>query len=99
MLLKHVTRGQSAEFHACFWDKHMSSRTDLLKRLLAWVFLEFELERVETYVAVYAKAVYRFLTKRLFFKEEGTLRQVWKHRGELQDMKILSILRDEVDLE
>ena len=96
VLLKNIKRGQKAEFHACFWDKHLSSRTALLKNLVVWAFLEFELERLETFVATYAKAVLRFLLKRLGFSEEGTLRQVWKHKGVLNDMKVLSILRNEV---
>lgn len=96
--LKHVLRGQKAEFHACFWDKHLSSRTDLLKSLLAWMFMELELERVETFVATYARAVHRFLTKRLGFHEEGVMRQAWRHKGMLHDMHILSILRSEVVL-
>jgi RimJ/RimL family protein N-acetyltransferase len=96
VILKKIQIGQKAEFHACFWDKHLSSRTELLCELMGWAFMEFELERLETFVAIYARAVYRFLTKRLGFREEGLLRQVWKHRGVLQDMYILSILRSEV---
>ena len=99
VMVKNLYKGQKAEFHACFWDKHLSSRQDLLRQFVGWLFLEFELERLETYVATYARAVYRFLTKRLGFHEEGIMRQAWRHKGMLHDMHILSILRTEVNLE
>lgn len=65
---------------------------------MAWIFLEFELQRLESFVASYAKSVFRFLVRKMGFTWEGTLRQAWPHKGILQDLEVLSILRNEVQL-
>lgn len=98
VLLKNIKPGQKAEFHACFWDRHLSSRLALLKALMGWIFLEFDLKRLESYVAAYAGAARRFLVEKLGFTLEGTLRQAWLHQGRLIDINVLGILKSEVSL-
>lgn len=95
ILLKRISEGHKAEFHAVFWDKHLSSRKELLKQCLLWAFVTFRLERLETFVAAYAKAVRRFLEERLGFKHEGCMRSATISRGSLIDVHIYGILRKE----
>jgi len=96
ILIEHIDIGVSAEFHATFWDHKLSPRKDELKEILLWVFLTFNLERLETTVASYARAVKRFLKDRLGFVYEGTLRNAIKNQNEFYNLEIYSILRDEV---
>lgn len=96
ILLEKIEIGMSAEFHATFWDHKLSPRKEELKQILLWGFLTFNLERVETTVASYARAVKRFLKDRLGFVYEGTLRNAFRNQNELHNLEIYSILRDEV---
>jgi len=98
VIVKRIIPGHKAEFHATFWDKHLSSRKDLLRNCLLWLFMAFSLERVETYVAGYAKAVRRFLEERLGFKHEGTLRSYARNRGRLIDIHVYGMLREELQV-
>lgn len=96
IIIKKLIIGLRAEVHFCFYDHKMSARKDLLKECLKWAFEIFQLERMETYVASYAKAVRRFVEDRMNFKHEGVLRNRVRHKGKLIDMHVYSILREEV---
>jgi len=96
MLLERILEGVRAEVHFMFWDHKLSARTELLKECLLWAFLSFGLERVETFVADYARAVRRFVEEKMGFTYEGTLRHRVKHQGRFIDMKVYGILKDEV---
>jgi len=96
ILFENIVPGMKAEFHATFWDHKLSARKDILKEILLWAFLTFQLERLETYVAIYARAVRRFLTERLGFVYEGTMRNAFRNQGDLHDLEIYSILKEEV---
>ena len=96
ILIQNIIVGLRAEVHFCFYDHKMSARKDMLREGLKWAFEMFQLERVETFVADYARAVRRFLEERMMFKHEGTLRSRVRHQGKLIDMHIYSILRKEV---
>lgn len=98
ILLKHIQTGLKAEFHAVFWDKHLSSRKDCLRQCVLWAFVTFRLERLETYVAEYACAVRRFLEERLGFRHEGCMRNAVLSRGHLINVHIYSILRGELEI-
>jgi RimJ/RimL family protein N-acetyltransferase len=98
VLIKHIVPGHKAEFHATFWDKHLSSRQVCLRECLFWAFVTFRLERLETYVADYARAVRRFLQERLGFRHEGCMRAAALAKGRLIDIHIYSLLREEVKL-
>ena len=95
-LLQRMLLGLRAEVHFMSWDKKMSAHSELFQECLLWAFLSFDLERIETFVADYARAVRRFVEERLGFKYEGTLRNRVRHNGELIDMKVYSKLRTEV---
>lgn len=98
VIVKKIIPGHKAEFHATFWDRKLSTKKDLLKACLIWVFAAFSLERVETWVAGYAKAVRRFLEERLGFRHEGTLRSYARNRGRLIDIHVYGLLRGELQL-
>lgn len=96
ILIEDIEVGVAAEFHATFWDHKLSPRKEELKDILLWVFLTFNLERLETTVASYARAVKRFLKEKLGFVYEGTLRNAFKNQDEFYNLEIYSILRNEV---
>lgn len=96
LLLQRMLPGLRAEVHFMEWDKKMSTHAELFKECLLWAFLSFDLERIETFIAEYARAVRRFVEERLGFRYEGTMRKRVRHNGELIDMKIYSKLRSEV---
>lgn len=85
-----------AEVHATFWDHKLSARKALIIDCLKWAFIEWDLYRLETFVADYARAMRRFLEDGLHFKKEGTLRQYALHKGQLTDVHVYSILREEI---
>jgi len=96
ILVENIREGHSAEFHATFWDHKLSARTGTLKQCIYWLFLVFQLERLETFVADYARAVRRFLTGKLGFQHEGTLRNAFRNNGELHNLDVYSIIKSEV---
>ena len=83
------------EVHIPFWDKKLSAHKELCKSLLVWLFFQFELERITAYVAEHSPAIRRFVEK-LGFIREGCLRKGMNYRGELMNLYIYSMLRDEV---
>jgi hypothetical protein len=95
MYAKNIQHGLKAEVHFCFWDKKLSIHAELVKDCLLWLFLQFDLQRVETQVAEYARAVRRFITEKLGFVYEGTRRNYVYHKNRLIDMHMYSILREE----
>ncbi len=96
IIITKIDPGLKATFHPVFWDHKLSARIEDLKDVLAWVFLYFNLERVETQIAPYAKAAIRFIEKKMGFSYEGTLRSFVRKNDSPMDMKIYSILRGEV---
>ncbi len=96
IIITKIDPGLKATFHPVFWDHKLSARIEDLKDVLAWVFLYFNLERVETQIAPYAKAAIRFIEKKMGFSYEGTLRSFVRKNDSPMDMKIYSILREEV---
>lgn len=96
VLVEAIRPGLMAEFHATVWDHKLSAKTEALRELLLWLFIQLRLERLETYVASYARPVRRFLVDRLGFTHEGTLRKAFRNNGQLYDLGVYSILREEV---
>lgn len=96
IIITKIDPGLKATFHPVFWDHKLSARYEDLKDVLVWVFLYFNLERIETQIAPYAKAAIRFIEKKMGFSYEGTLRSYVRRHGSPMDMKVYSILRTEV---
>lgn len=96
ILLTHIIPGLRCEVHVVFWDHKLSARKEKLNELLTWTFLNFDLYRIEIFVASYARALMRFIEKKMGFKYEGTMRRRIMHHGQPTDLKVYSILREEV---
>ncbi len=96
MTINRLIPGLRGEVHFAFWDLKLSVHTELMKDCMVWAFLSFELERMETFVADYARTVQRFIEKKLGFRYEGTLRRRVRHNGQLIDMIMYSVLKSEV---
>ncbi len=96
IIITKIDPGLKATFHPVFWDHKLSARYEELKDVLVWAFLYFNLERVETQIAPYAKAAIRFIEKKMGFTYEGTLRSYVRKNNNPMDMKVYSILRTEV---
>lgn len=96
IIITKIDPGLKATFHPVFWDHKLSARLDDLKDVLIWLFLYFDLKRLDTQIAPYAKAAIRFIEKKMNFKYEGTLRSYVKKDGVGMDLKSYSILREEV---
>lgn len=96
MIMRRIVPGLKGEVHMTFWDKRLSPRLELIKSCLEWAFLTFDLYRIETIIAEYARSVRRFVEQKLGFKHEGTLRNSAWHLGRLIDMHVYAILREEV---
>lgn len=82
--------------HFIFWDKKLSIRTELLRNCLEWFFLVCNLNVVEVQIPDYARALRRFIERKLKFKYEGRLRSRMYYKGELTDALIYSMLKEEV---
>ena len=96
LILKNMVDNLCSEAHIQFWDKKLSIHANVCKDCLMWAFLQFGLERIETFVPSVSKAVRRFITKRLNFREEGVMRNKIRWNGMLVDMHFYSILKNEV---
>ncbi len=96
LILQNIIHGLRGEVHFILWDSKLSSKAMLMKELLLWAFLSFELERIETFVASYARAIMRFLERKLGFQMEGVMRNRVRNKGELTDLYVYSILKSEV---
>jgi RimJ/RimL family protein N-acetyltransferase len=87
----------SAEVHISFWDKKVPpQRVNELKEILLWFFVTFDFHRVEAFVPEYARGVQRFIEQKLGFTHEGRMRNRIIYQGQLTDVKIYSILKEEV---
>ncbi len=96
IFMEHIIPHCRAEVHLAIWDKKISDKTDQLKDLLMWVFMVFDLHRIETFVPEDYRTMRRFVEKKMGFTFEGTLRSRAIRRGRPIDMKAYAILRDEV---
>lgn len=96
IIITKIDPGLKATFHPVFWDHKLSARYEDLKDALLWLFMYFNLERVDTQIAPYAKTSIRFIEEKMGFTYEGTLRSYVRRKGLPMDMKVYSILRGEV---
>ena len=95
-MIRQLIEGERAEVHISCFDHKLSVHTDDLKDCLTWAFLQFNLQRIETFVHDFMPAVRRFLEDRLHFTHEGMMRKRAFIRGEFRDLHVYGLLRDEV---
>jgi hypothetical protein len=92
----HIQEGLKARGHLSFWDHKLSAKKELFKDVLIWMFITHDLFRIEAVIPENARVLRHFLTRRMGFRLEGTLRDDWWKDGQLINRHILSILRSEV---
>ena len=96
ILLEHIIPNLKAEIHLAFWDHKLSPHRDTLMDCLIWAFFTYNLERLETFIESHAKAVRRFIEKKMGFKHEGTMYNRVRRNNELINVEIFAILKNEV---
>ena len=95
ILLDNIVEGLRGEVHFSFFDRKLAGREELMREVLLWFFLTYNLKRIETFIPSYAKAVERFLLK-VGLKKEGILRNRVFHKDLLLDVYVYGILLEEV---
>lgn len=95
VLLDNIIPDLRGEVHFSFFDKRLSGREEMMREVLLWFFLTYNLKRIETFIPSYAKAVERFLLK-VGLKKEGVLRDRVFHKDLLLDVYVYGILLEEV---
>lgn len=96
MIAEKIKAGGRAEVHLPFTDHKLSAHSEAVRNALTWLFIEFDLRRVETTVYTFQKAVKRFLANKIGFQHEGTFRKRALVRNEWRDVEIYGILREEI---
>lgn len=96
VLLDNIVPDLRGEIHFSFFDRKLEGKEKVMKDILLWFMWTYRLKRIETFIPSYAKAVQRFLEKKLSFKHEGTMRNRVYHKGLLLDIFIYGILFEEV---
>ena len=96
VMIRELIEDERAEVHISCFDHKLSAHTDDLIDCLTWGFLQFNLQRVETFVQDFMHAVRRFLEDRLHFTHEGILRKRSLVRGKFRDVYVYGLLRDEI---
>lgn len=99
LMLTNLHKNHKAEVHMCFWDCKLQPRAELINQCIQWAFLEFNLVRLEAFIPEFCRALQRFMEKKLDFVYEGRMRKRMPYKGQLADVKIYSILKEEVNLD
>lgn len=101
--LSDVIPGLSAQLHFYFWDMKLTPlRQNILRQFLRMAFDNFALERIGTVVYTFPRQRHydgkgpgaRFRTT-AGFKLEGVVRMAYVHEGELLDITLFGMLKDE----
>lgn len=87
--------GHSATFHPTFWDRRIRGREQLMKDMIKYVMILYELRRVSSIVPVYNKPTMA-AAERVGFSLEGRLREFAPYEGQWFDANLYSILRKEL---
>lgn len=90
-----IRTGLSAHVHFAFFDGKLRGREDFLMNVLKWLVNMLCLEKVNAFVPKFCKSLTNFLRK-LGFKEEGEVRNWSRNNGELFNVVILGMTKEEV---
>jgi RimJ/RimL family protein N-acetyltransferase len=96
LFLTNIKENLHAEVHVAFWDCKLSGKESILKDCLRWAFFQYNLNRIEAFIPEYSRSLHRFMEKKLGFVYEGRMRKRMLYKGQFTDVKIYSILREEV---
>ena len=96
--LNKIVPGRDAHAHVNMLDGRFKGREEVTKRLLKYVFDEYDFHRLTVQVPVYIKPnVIRFI-RRLGFVSEGRIREVVPYHDKWFDVFVFGILKDEIIL-
>ena len=96
ILFTGILPGKKATMKFKFWDGTVKGKEELLKELILWLFLTFKIERLEYYTLPFKRGEIRILETKLGFTYEGTLRKVFRKKDKRFNLKLFSILKDEL---
>ena len=96
LLLTGLREGMYAAAHITFWDHKLLPRVRMIKDLLTYCFIRYDLLRIEALIPEFSRALKRFMEKRLGFVYEGRMRDRIIYMGNPADILIYSLLRREV---
>jgi RimJ/RimL family protein N-acetyltransferase len=85
----------TASFHAIVWDAKAGKRLSVARAFIRQVFRVFRLHRLQAVIPLTRGGAIR-ITKKLGFKEEGTLREARRYNGVWFGVLLLSLLESEV---
>lgn len=83
------------QMHGVMFDRKLTDKAPLAKKLLAWLFENYPINRVEVLIGAKFFATTRFLST-IGFKHEGIRRRAMLHKHKWIDQALYGILREEV---
>jgi hypothetical protein len=96
LFLTDIDENLKAAAHVIFFDHRLSDKIELIRSCLEWAFLQFNLQRIETFIPEFARTLKRVMENKIGFKYEGRMRNRMFYKGNLCDVFIHSILKEEV---
>ncbi len=86
---------RNADIHLTFWDKRFKGRDEECKQGLRWLFDKMKLIRATVSLPHIAYATIKF-TEALGFHREGVIKRSYGYKGELLDLHLFGIFREDV---
>jgi RimJ/RimL family protein N-acetyltransferase len=83
------------QLHGIAFDRKLTDKIPVVRRMISWLFENFQIERVEVAVVTRFEATMRFV-ERVGFVLEGTRRKAVIYRGRWRDQAMYSVTREEV---
>jgi hypothetical protein len=87
--------GLSANVHIAFFDHNLRDRYPLIVDCLAWIANACALEKVNAGLPSFARVARRHV-KSLGFQEEGVIRRFSRSNGQLYDLHIYGIFKENI---
>lgn len=83
------------QLHGIAFDRKLTDKIPVVRKMISWLFENFQVERVEVAVVTRFEATMRFV-ERVGFVHEGTRRKAVIYRSRWRDQAIYSVTREEV---
>lgn len=95
VFLEQIQPMRDCKFHGASFDRKLIGKESMAIAVIRLAFEVFQLQRMSAGIPSYARFANGFL-KRIGFKQEGTLRDYYRHKGEWYDYHLFGILKKEV---
>jgi RimJ/RimL family protein N-acetyltransferase len=82
------------QLHGIAFDRKLTDKIPVVRKMISWLFENFQIERVEVAVVTRFEATMRFV-ERIGFVKEGTRRKAVIYRGRWRDQAMYSVTREE----